>query len=129
MAKRKIGHPVRDQGLLNCGLDTADRQSSRSIIVIYHINIKMSMKKISRKIVTLLNYCIVKLLNRGFQLENNRSFSLWRWSMKNPVIFFMRVGKYSSAHKNAHNALVGNISDIKATSGEVLRYYEKTNKK
>lgn len=46
-----------------------------------------------------------------------------------PIIYFMQVGKSSSAHKEAHNAFINKITDIKVTSGEILKYYEKTNKK
>lgn len=46
-----------------------------------------------------------------------------------PIIDFTLVGKNSSAHKGGYNAFKQNIADIKLTASEVLKYYEKTNKK
>jgi hypothetical protein len=47
---------------------------------------------------------------------------------KEPIISFSEVGKKSSAHLGAYHALVHKVAKIKVTAGEVLRYYEKTNK-
>ena len=46
-----------------------------------------------------------------------------------PVISFSEVGKGSPAHKGAYAALMAKRSDIKITLGEVLKYYEKVDKK
>ncbi len=48
---------------------------------------------------------------------------------KEPVIGFMQIGKKSPAHLGAYTALMRKKSDIKITSSEVLKYYERTNKK
>jgi hypothetical protein len=44
-------------------------------------------------------------------------------------IYFRQVGKGSSAHKGAYIGLIRKKSDIKVTTGEILKYYEKINKK
>lgn len=46
-----------------------------------------------------------------------------------PVIAFSQVGKGSNAHKNAYNAMLKQHFGIKVTSSEVLKYYERINKK
>lgn len=46
-----------------------------------------------------------------------------------PRIYFEQVGKGSNAHIGSYNALQTKKADFKITSAEVLKYYEKTNKK
>lgn len=61
-----------------------------------------------------------------------KSFILQILRMENvpePQIDFAKVGKKSNAHKAGYKALQNKRSDIKAGSREVLKYYEKINKK
>jgi hypothetical protein len=48
---------------------------------------------------------------------------------KAPVISFSQIGKSSFAHKAAYKGYVQKKSNAKVTFGEILRYYEKINKK
>lgn len=61
-----------------------------------------------------------------------KSFILQIFQMENaeePIMSFSQVGKKSPAHKGAYDALTQKKSDMKITAGEVLKYYERTNKK
>ena|SRR3989338_1750575 len=60
-----------------------------------------------------------------------KSFILQILRMENfrePIINFLLVGKESPAHIGAYTALKKGKSDLKITTQEVLKYYEKTNK-
>lgn len=61
-----------------------------------------------------------------------KSFILQMLQIENidePIISFSEVGKSSPAHKGAYTAFIKNKSDIKISSSEVLKYYERVNKK
>ncbi len=61
-----------------------------------------------------------------------KSFIFQMFKMENfkePIISFSQIGKKSPAHKGAYAAFKGKSSDIKLTSGEILKYYERINKR
>lgn len=61
-----------------------------------------------------------------------KSFILQIFKMEGfeePIVSFAQVGKKSSAHKGAYEAFKLNTSNIKVTSKEVLKYYERVNKR
>jgi hypothetical protein len=61
-----------------------------------------------------------------------KSFILQIFKMKDfqePVIRFTQIGKKSAAHRGAYTALMKKKSDIKISSSEVLKYYDRINKK
>lgn len=61
-----------------------------------------------------------------------KSFILQIFRIENftePIIAFSQIGKSSNAHAGAYQALSRRHSDIKITSKEVLKYYDRVNKK